>query len=92
MKVNALNEGIKKGDHTAILFTQTNCSWCDKMKESIIDLDLPAQEVKVTSDLIKKFDITVSPTLVISSDKKNEVLHVPGYKTASELEQIIDKF
>ena len=92
MNVNTLNDGIKKGDHTAILFTQNNCNWCDKMKESIKDLDISAKEVKLTSDLVKKFDIIVSPTLVISSDMKNEVLHVPGYKTASELKQIIDKF
>ncbi len=57
-----------------------------------MDLDLSAKEVELTSDLVKKFDIIVSPTLVLSSDMKNEVLHIPGYKTTSELKQLIDKF
>jgi thioredoxin-related protein len=88
MEVIDLASSIKKGTHTAILFTQENCAWCDKMKQSIIDLGLPASEVEVTEELRSAFELEVSPTLMIT---KGDTFHqVPGYKTPDELKRIID--
>jgi thioredoxin-related protein len=89
MEVIDLANSIKKGTHAAILFTQENCAWCDKMKQSIIDLDLPANEVEVTKELISAFKLEVSPTLLITA---GDTFHqVPGYKSPDELRSIIDE-
>ena len=87
MKVIDLANSINKGTHTAILFTQKDCAWCNKMKQSIIDLDLPANEVEVTEELKTAFELEVSPTLLITS---GDTFHqVAGYKSSDELKSII---
>ena len=89
MELNKLIDGVNKGTYTATLFTQKNCSWCEKMKESIVALDIPASEVLADKDMIDKFKLEVTPTLLITSD--SSMKRISGFMSPKDLKVSISK-
>ena len=87
MELNELIDGVRSGTYAAILFTQKNCGWCEKMKESIIDLDIPASEVVADSELINTFKLEVTPTLMITSD--SDIKRISGFMNPEDLKKSI---
>lgn len=89
MELTKLIDGVNKGTFTATLFTQKNCKWCEKMKGSIVALNIPASEVLADADIVSKFELTVTPTLLITS--KSELKRISGFKSPEDLKESIRK-
>ena len=87
MELDELIDGVKTGTYTAILFTQKNCGWCDKMKGSLIDLNIPASEVLTDPELVNKFSLDVTPTLMITSE--SDIKKISGFMTPKDLKKSI---
>ena len=87
MELDELVDGIKKGKYTALFFTSDKCSWCDKMKKTIADVDLPVNELQPDKNLVESFDLKVAPTLVIISDKS--INKISGYKDPRKLKECL---
>lgn len=87
MELKDLIDGINNGTYAAILFTQENCRWCDKMKRSIVDLDIPASEVQTDAELVNKFSLKVTPTLMITSE--SDIKKISGFMKPEDLKKSI---
>lgn len=87
MELNELIDGVNNGTYTATLFTQKNCGWCKKMKKSLIDLHIPASEVLTDPELVDKFEIKVTPTLLITSELA--IKRISGFMKPEDLKKSI---
>lgn len=87
MELTDLIDGVNNGKYTATLFTQKNCKWCEKMKGSIVDLGIPASEVFADAELIDKFELEVTPTLLITSE--SDIKRISGFMSAGDLKESI---
>ena len=87
MELDELIDGVKTGTYTAILFTQENCGWCEKMKRSITDLNIPASAVLTDPELVYNFGLEVTPTLMITSE--SDMQKISGFMKPEDLKKSI---
>ena len=57
------------------------------MKESITDLNIPANEVLADSEIINTFKLEVTPTLMITSE--SEIKRISGFMKPQALKKSI---